>query len=154
MEWEREKNDSGAFWKDLLPEACDKAVAESTAAEEPEASHAGGLRKRNRGHVDYRENSRRHDISDSDEETEKPKKSGRKQFASSSADREESEVDEDGIDHWSEKEFKRLEDRLFALGRGRTGESRNCVVRQASLAFPLGKGQHLGIGQFTPCLMT
>jgi hypothetical protein len=49
----------------------------------------------------------------------------------------------DGIDHWSEKEFKRLEDRLFALGRGRTGESRNCVVRQASLAFPLSKGHIL-----------
>lgn len=137
LEWEQEKNDSKAFWNDLLPEACGRVEAGSTAVEDPEASNAGGLRKRNRGHVNYRENPRRHDVSDSDEEKEKPKKSGRKQCASNSADGEKSKVDEDDIDHWSDKELKRLEDRLFALGRGRTGESSNWFVRQPSLVFPL-----------------
>ena len=29
--------------------------------------------------------------------------------------------EEDEMDYWSEKEIKRLEDRLFSLGSGRTG---------------------------------
>ena len=51
-----------------MPEACERAVAEAMASEAPAPLHPGGLRKRTRGRVDYRENTQLPGGISSDEE--------------------------------------------------------------------------------------
>jgi hypothetical protein len=124
-EWAQEnsKQDSKGFWQELMPEACDRALAEALVAEAPADPHPGGLRKRTRGRVNYRENAQLDDSSsDEMEDTRKSTKAGSEQDGTFSSELEDSEENNNQISYWSEKELKRLEDRLFALGRGRTGK--------------------------------
>ncbi|XP_073385552.1 uncharacterized protein [Physcomitrium patens] len=120
------EQDSKCFWQGLMPEACDRTMAEAIAAEVPTDLHPGGLRKRTRGRVNYRENARSLEDSSSDEMDDgmKSKKAGNENDASFSSDLESSEGNGTHINYWSEKELKRLEDRFFALGRDRTEQIR------------------------------
>jgi len=119
---EDSKQDSKEFWQELMPEACDRTLAEALVAQASADLHPGGLRKRTRGRVNYSENAKSLEESSSDEleDPKKSRKAGGEQDAAFSSDLDNSE--ESGINYWSEKELKRLEDRLFALGRGRTGK--------------------------------
>lgn len=104
------------FWQELLPEAykASKAVAEKVSL-----SPLGSRRKRAQVRVDYREDPK----SLSDDDFEPADGSGRdSQSDESSASLESDE--EVGIDSWSEKEVKRLEDRLTVLGRNHSRKSR------------------------------
>jgi hypothetical protein len=109
-------------WQELMPEACERTLAaEALVAEEPVDLHP---RKRTRGRVNYSENAKPQVESSSDEMEDEPKnsrKAGSEQDAAFSSDVDDTEESGNQINYWTEKELKRLEDRLFALGRGRVG---------------------------------
>ncbi|KAG0567323.1 hypothetical protein KC19_7G126300 [Ceratodon purpureus] len=111
-----------ASWQELLPEACEKAVLEAMASKAPPLPFLGGLRKRTRSGVDYKDM----DVSleNSSDETDALRKM--RKGTRARVGRGVPTIDEDplGLDtdikQWSDRELKRLEDQLFALGRGRT----------------------------------
>lgn len=120
---EDSKQDSKEFWQELMPEACDRTLAEALVAQAPTDLQP---RKRTRGRVNYSENAKFPEESSSDlEDPRKSKKGGGEQDAAFSSDLDDSEESANQINYWSEKELKRLEDRLFALGRGRTEQIRD-----------------------------
>lgn len=111
---DKEKNthtsmESAQFWQELLPEAYQATLY----VEKPQEVTSTGPRRR--AQVNYKE---KREISDdegsSDEEI---KNDGRKRHT---ANKRNKDVDvEDGLKHWSEKDLKRLENRLIMLGKGR-----------------------------------
>jgi hypothetical protein len=98
---------------------------EAMASKAPTLPLLGGLRKRTRSGVDYKdmdvslENS-----SDETDALRKMRKGTRARIGRGvpTIDEEPQGLDTD-IKQWSDRELKRLEDQLFALGRGRTGKS-------------------------------
>ncbi|KAI5062349.1 hypothetical protein GOP47_0022888 [Adiantum capillus-veneris] len=98
--------DSSQFWQELLPEA----YQASLVADKPQAFISTGPRRR--AQVNYKE---RKELSDdegsSDEEV---KAEGRKRHK-----RDEDFSVENELKQWTEKELKRLENRLIMLGKGR-----------------------------------
>lgn len=121
---EGSKKDPKEFWQELMPEACERTSAEVLVAQAPADLHPGGHRKRTRGRVNYNENAKSLEEGSSDdmEDPKKSNKAGSEQDAAFSSDLDDSDESGNQINYWSEKELKRLEDRLFALGRGRTGK--------------------------------
>lgn len=111
-------------WQELMPEACERTLAAEAIVEAPVELHP---RKRSRGRVNYYENAKAQEEENSADEMEpeKPKKSrkasGSEQDSAFSSELDDSEESQNQMNFWSEKELKRLEDRLFALGRGRIG---------------------------------
>lgn len=113
-----------ASWQELLPEACEKVVMEAMAAKAPTLPLLGGLRKRTRSGVDY--NDMDVSLENSSDETDalrKMRKGTRARVGRGvpATDEEPHRLDSD-TQQWSDRELKRLEDQLFALGRGRTGK--------------------------------
>ncbi|BBM99082.1 protein Mpsnf1.8 [Marchantia polymorpha subsp. ruderalis] len=107
---------SKEFWKDLLPEAC---KASEVPVEKVQTTPSGSRRKRARTRVDYREDPK----APSDDETPDTGGSFRESQSDESSVSVESE-EGDGVGAWSERELKRLEDRLMVLGKDRTMQVR------------------------------
>lgn len=105
---------SKEFWKDLLPEAC---KASEVPVEKVQTTPSGSRRKRARTRVDYREDPK----APSDDETPDTGGSFRESQSDESSVSVESE-EGDGVGAWSERELKRLEDRLMVLGKDRTSK--------------------------------
>lgn len=96
---------------------------EAMASKAPALTLSGGFRKRTRSGVDYKDM----DVSldNSSEEATASRKVRSSKFDTvrgGSTDGEGSRGSPRGIKEWSEQELKRLEDRFFTLGRGRTRE--------------------------------
>jgi hypothetical protein len=113
-----------ASWQELLPEACDKAVMEAMTSKAPTLPLSEGLRKRTRSGVDYKdmdvslENSSDHGT----DALRKFRKGTRPRVGRALPILNEEPVWlHTDIKQWSDRELKRLEDHLFSLGRGRTG---------------------------------
>ncbi|KAL2651736.1 hypothetical protein R1flu_019864 [Riccia fluitans] len=109
---------SKEFWRDLLPDAC-KVSEAPKVVDKIQTTPVGSRRKRARTRVDYREDAKA--VSD-DEPADNAESAGESlsEDTSTSVDSE----DEDGVGVWTERELKRLEDRLMALGRNRTMQVR------------------------------
>ncbi|CAM6096803.1 unnamed protein product [Calypogeia fissa] len=119
---QRLEKGSEDFWQELLPEAY---KASKTVVEKVSLSPLGSRRKRAQIRIDYRENAK----AVSDDEFQPGSSSGRDSQSDESSVSVQSDEDE-GITFWSEKEVKRLEDRLMVLGR-----NRSCQIQQeANLA--------------------
>ena len=111
-------------WQELLPEACEKAVMEAMASKAPTLPLLGGLRKRTRSGVDYKDMDVSLEYSsDETDALRRMRKGTRARIGRGvpTIDAEPQGLDTD-IKQWSDRELKRLEDQLFALGRGRTGK--------------------------------
>ncbi|KAL3700060.1 hypothetical protein R1sor_018082 [Riccia sorocarpa] len=105
------------FWRDLLPDAC--KVSEAPKSEKLQTTPLGSRRKRARTRVDYREDAK----AASDDETADNGESAGESLSEDTSTSLDSE-EEDGVGVWTERELKRLEDRLMALGRNRTMQVR------------------------------
>ena len=96
---------------------------EAMASKAPALTLSRGFRKRTRSGVDYIDM----DVSvDNSSEvanaSRKVRNSKSNPVGAGSTDGEESKGSPRGVKQWSDQELKRLEDRFFALGRGRTRE--------------------------------
>lgn len=116
-------SEAAPSWQEMLPEACEKAVMEAMTSKAPAVPFSGGVRKRTRSGVDYKvmdasvENS-----SDETDVLRKMRKGSRARISRAVNYDEGSEDFVQDVKEWSEQELKRLEDQLFALGKGRTGK--------------------------------
>jgi len=115
-----------ASWQELLPEACEKAVMDAMTSKSPALTLPEGLRKRTRSGVDYEDmDVSLENRSDHETDTLRKTRRGTRPRAGKCVltMNEEPQGLHTDIRQWSDRELKRLEDHLFALGRGRTGKS-------------------------------
>ena len=103
--------ESENFWQDLLPDACQAALN----AETPQVATSTGPRKR--AQVNYKE---KREISDDEGSSEDEVKVDGKRRSTSTKRFKDVDIDDD-LKQWSERDVKRLENRLIMLGKGREG---------------------------------
>ncbi|XP_073395338.1 uncharacterized protein [Physcomitrium patens] len=110
--------DATASWHELLPEACEKAVLEAMDSKSPILPLSGGLRKRTRSGMNYKDMGVfvENENSDGNDALRKMRKCTRARVG------QEPQGLDPSVKQWSDRELKRLEDQLFALGRGRTDQ--------------------------------
>ena len=111
---------------------------EAMTSKAPAVPFSGGVRKRTRSGVDYKvmdvsvENS-----SDETDVLRKMRKGSRARISRAVNYDEGSEDFVQDVKEWSEQELKRLEDQLFALGRGRTGKCTSATPVRKKLFFKI-----------------
>ena len=104
--------DSEKFWQGLLPDACQAVLN----AETPQEGTSTGPRRR--AQVNYRE---KREISDDEGSSDDDVKTDSRRRSTTTKRLKDVDA-EDGSRKWSERDVKRLENRLIMLGKGREGQ--------------------------------